>query len=1326
MRFLMAMFDWSMKNIDAKKLSMYLADEPDITSRINVKDIDKLNIIIGQCGGIGVSNKGWPGGGKSGGNCGCGGGLSGIFLEDEFKIDNYGWSHGHDYYLTFQKINSDIPDSSILIIAGGGGGGGGYSSSDNYQSTLNGNWFKAIGGDAGFETENYIYGKSGFNTKLRLSNSGGPGTLISGGSGGGRSGGGGWANGQSGSKFKGGDTGRYNHNGYLADNSGTGGSGYYGGGSAGYNGIACAGGGGSSYYAHNLVSPIIAFGNDTDSLNTTNYVPYNIPKSTSLGGTYFNNENDLDQNGGNGYIILEYSYKNPIDRNLYIKYYPTKYITIQTIDEFIPEINSINLRNEESNYKIIDTFNSSIFKNNEYLYFNGFVTETTNSNFINLSITDESIIYANNNIYNCEILYINYSSNLYNYQSDIILQNNIYKVSSNLDNIINQNNETIYNLTSTNNIDNEFDNLIEEFNIEYDTSGIKLLIKYNNPVSSNIEIEKLNRTLYFKEGIEDVEYLVTDGIKYSYGIDNFDSVYYLSLDKFNSELKSNSYKPLIFKYDENNDNGNNQSEWKLNLDKDALYDILIVAGGGAGGAGYYPQPWRSSSNGGGGGAGGVVYMVNKYLLSSVEYKIIVGDGGKGENPPIITNGYNSMILDNNNNILEFDNIPLLAYGGGHGYSIHGPAQDGGSGGGGGGKAIQGNTYWNGNEYVPGGYDSDKRSYYFSYSGGPGGGSAQKGAVNETFKYDGWNHWLFDWGGDGVLNDITGIPTYYAGGGHYPLIYPHSNQFTSDIYRSKGGGGLALTKWNNTWNWYSTIKHIVSGVPHTGSGGGGFHPHYYGTNGGSGIIILKKSNTYRNKLYYPTPELYYKDSIIENLDNSTKYIPENKINYSVLNYLIENNFGITNKSEIIEKSNYIKLEYFSFEISSYPINISDVTDINGYRILIFRFDVNRQINNTVKYILKSNIYFNADLIIGDNNYNFYFNKLVFIEINSNNLNNKVSGIINNENTYLINDGEVKLIYSTNIKSDDLYLPRFLIKYKLKPVINSLISVSDTLLKEYNYTNIIDNMLSTNLIYFIKLINNQWKLSGLDIINKTRYEDVNSTSVNLDIYKGNVIEFDINTNINNPFIIIKSNTNPSRNNTDNNSLNNVTYDGIYIDGKGFINGKVIWNTSDFTVGKYYCISSTDTNIYFVINIIEKINNNDPITDMSVNNLDLKMYYKLEYDNLASNYESRDIIVSNRLGTTILEPVFIKFGYSENTIPGFEFNKLDLYITLDQTNKEVNLLELYKYGYSYFIIETKFPNNNYIIGTTLDIIAENLGVYDIIIGIDNKILVIRVNDN
>lgn len=523
------------------------------------------------------------------------------------------------------------------------------------------------------------------------------------------------------------------------------------------------------------------------------------------------------------------------------------------------------------------------------------------------------------------------------------------------------------------------------------------------------------------------------------------------------------------------------------------------------------------------------------------------------------------------------------------------------------------------------------------------------------------------------------------------------------------------------------------INHTGGGGGGDYNenlnNYAGANGGSGIVILRKSNSYIKQNLNVSIEDYYTDSKINNLDNSISYIPDTKINYNVLNYLIENNFGITNnKSEIIQESTYIKVEYFNFEISDYVININDSTNENGYRTLIFKYDNNRQINNTVKYILKSNIYFNANLNIGDNNYNLYFSKLIIIEINSNNLNNKVNGIINTENSYIINDGDVKLIYSTNIKTDDLYLPRFLIKYKLKPVINSLANSGDIILKEYNYTNVIDNMLSTNLIYFIKLINNEWKLSGLNTINKIRYEDVSSITISLDVYKNSIIEFDINTDSNNPFIIVKSDTNPIRTNNDSNSLNNIKYDGIYIEGKGFINGKVIWDTSNYTIGKYYCISSIAQNIYFIVNIIEKINNNDddPITNIVIDNLNLKMYYELQYDDSITNYESRDIIVSNELGTTILESVFIKLDYSTNTIPNFDFNKLDLYITLDQTNKEIDLFEYYKYGYNYSIVEPKFPNNNFIKRTNLYIISENLGIYDIIISIDNKIFVIRVNDN
>ena len=116
----------------------------------------------------------------------------------------------------------------------------------------------------------------------------------------------------------------------------------------------------------------------------------------------------------------------------------------------------------------------------------------------------------------------------------------------------------------------------------------------------------------------------------------------------------------------------------------------------------------------------------------------------------------------------------------------------------------------------------------------------------------------------------------------------------------------------------------------------------------------------------------------------------------------------------------------------------------------------------------------------------------------------------------------------------------------------------------------------------------------------------------------------------------------------------------------------------------------------------------------------------DNLSTAYEKRDLIVSNEFGTTILEPAFIKLGYSENTIPGIALNDLDDNITLNQSDKEVDLLSYYKYGSNYSIIETKFPNNNYIKHTKLYIITGGLGVYDIIVKIDSKVFIIRINDD
>ena len=129
-----------------------------------------------------------------------------------------------------------------------------------------------------------------------------------------------------------------------------------------------------------------------------------------------------------------------------------------------------------------------------------------------------------------------------------------------------------------------------------------------------------------------------------------------------------------------------------------MCDILIVGGGGGGGSGGYEN--------GGGGGGGVLYMTSKLIQSGITYKIRVGDGGANN-----TSGYDSAITYNDDTSVSYDNIILVGKGGGTRNA------NGGSGGGGRnrfgsttpGSATQGNTFWNGIEYIAGGF-----------SGGPGG------------------------------------------------------------------------------------------------------------------------------------------------------------------------------------------------------------------------------------------------------------------------------------------------------------------------------------------------------------------------------------------------------------------------------------------------------------------------------------------------------------------------------------------------------------------------------------------------------------------------------
>lgn len=223
-------------------------------------------------------------------------------------------------------------------------------------------------------------------------------------------------------------------------------------------------------------------------------------------------------------------------------------------------------------------------------------------------------------------------------------------------------------------------------------------------------------------------------------------------------------------------------------------EILVVAGGGAGGGG----------GGGGGGAGGLLHS-SSYGIIPYAYTVTIGGGGIGASDTKGTNGGSTM----------FDT--LTALGGGAGGSMHNGGtnnidrhgENGGSGGGDGGTNIRNlfglGTSGQGNN---GGSSSD-------WVSGGGGGA---GAVGQ----DGTASTKSGNGGVGLSYSISGILTYYAGGGGGS---PYTGSYTGGTGGLGGGGnGTGINQ---------------NAITNTG-GGGGASP--YGTaiggNGGSGIVIIR--------------------------------------------------------------------------------------------------------------------------------------------------------------------------------------------------------------------------------------------------------------------------------------------------------------------------------------------------------------------------------------------------------------------------------------------------------------------------------------------------------
>jgi hypothetical protein len=215
------------------------------------------------------------------------------------------------------------------------------------------------------------------------------------------------------------------------------------------------------------------------------------------------------------------------------------------------------------------------------------------------------------------------------------------------------------------------------------------------------------------------------------------------------------------------------SSGTLNIPVPASADVLVVAGGG-GGSGAH------SGYGAGGGAGGLIYSNAFSIAANSDYTVTVGGGGAGGNTGV--NGANSV----------FGSLIALG-GGGAGYSTT-PGANGGSGGGchqgTGGTGLQPGS-------SSGGYGNNGGGVV---AGGGGGGAGGVGSSSIAYGP----------GGIGMEYSISGVATYYAGGG------------TSANYDVPGGGGKSGR---------------VNGTANTGGGAAGALGSSPGS-GGSGIVIVK--------------------------------------------------------------------------------------------------------------------------------------------------------------------------------------------------------------------------------------------------------------------------------------------------------------------------------------------------------------------------------------------------------------------------------------------------------------------------------------------------------
>ena len=258
-----------------------------------------------------------------------------------------------------------------------------------------------------------------------------------------------------------------------------------------------------------------------------------------------------------------------------------------------------------------------------------------------------------------------------------------------------------------------------------------------------------------------------------------------------------------------------------------VVSYMVVAGGGGGGG----------RHGGGGGAGGFredKSPVTPYTASPLDgagaitvtvtgFPITVGSGGTAGNRNPSTAGTSG-------GASTFSTITSAGGGAGHTYATN-PALTGGSGGGGGhpqcswANGAAGNTP----PVSPPQGNAGGNTGGPAYSGGGGGGATAVGVGANG---------CGGAGGAGATTDINGSPTAFAGGGgggQYDNTGSCNPQPGGTGGGGNGGGGPNSSPFAST-----------AGTANTGGGGGGYggtnpgnpNPRCTGSNGGSGIVIIR--------------------------------------------------------------------------------------------------------------------------------------------------------------------------------------------------------------------------------------------------------------------------------------------------------------------------------------------------------------------------------------------------------------------------------------------------------------------------------------------------------